>query len=231
MSTIAIIPARGGSKGLPRKNIRPLAGKPLIAHSIEVARNCNNIDRVIVTTDDKEIADISREYGAEVPFIRPEHLAGDEATTIDVLKHAIDFLEKEPSKVSHIILLQPTSPLRSTDDVTKALEIYFQQNNQEAVISVCEAQTHPYLLKKITNQCIVDFIEKPVVTRRQDFPNVYELNGAIYICPKENIENGYIYKDKAIPFIMNRESSVDIDDEVDFLLAEAIMRKRGEPYV
>lgn len=230
MSTVAIIPARGGSKGLPRKNIRPLAGKPLIAHSIEVARKCNYIDRVIVTTDDKEIADISMEYGAEVPFIRPEHLASDEATTIDVLKHAIDFLEKEQSDVPNIVLLQPTSPLRSLEDLNKALELY-HHNKQEVVISVCEAQTHPYLLKKIREDSIVDFIEKPIVTRRQDFPNVYELNGAIYICSKENIEKGYIYKDRAIPFIMNRENSVDIDDEVDFLLAEAIMNKRGESIV
>lgn len=229
MSIVAIIPARGGSKGLPKKNIKMLNNKPLIAHTIDVAKKCEHIDRVIVSTDSSEIAEISKAYGAEVPFLRPENLANDTATTIDVLKHAIHFLEKEEDEeVEHIVLLQPTSPLRSLDDVTRALDVYIENEKELPLISVCEAQTHPYLLKKIDGHTITDYIEKPVVTRRQDYPDVYELNGAIYICPKENIENGFIYKENAIPFVMERENSVDIDDEVDFLLAEAIMSKRSD---
>jgi CMP-N-acetylneuraminic acid synthetase len=228
MSIVAIIPARGGSKGLPKKNIKTLLNKPLIAHTIDVANKCTYIDRVIVSTDDEEIAEISKAYGAEVPFLRPENLANDTATTIDVLKHAISFLEnEEDERVSDIVLLQPTSPLRTIDDLNRALDLYIENEKELPLISVCEAQTHPYLLKKIEGHTITDYMEKPVVTRRQDYPEVYELNGAIYICPKENIENDFIYKEQAIPLIMDKENSVDIDDEVDFLLAEAIITKRS----
>ncbi|XQY91546.1 cytidylyltransferase domain-containing protein [Metabacillus sp. HB246100] len=229
MSIVAIIPARGGSKGLPKKNIKILAGKPLIAHTIDVAIKCKYIDRVLVSTDDIEIANISKAYGAEVPFLRPENLATDEATTIDVLRHAIEFLEDNMTDIKHVVLLQPTSPLRSVEDLNHALEKYTKKSDGVALISVCEAQSHPYLLKTIDCDMLIDFVDKQqTVTRRQDLPIVYEINGGIYVCPKENILKGYIYTDPATPFIMNKENSVDIDDEVDFLLAEAILKKRSE---
>lgn len=228
MSIVALIPARGGSKGVPNKNIKTLGEKPLIAHTIDVALNCNYINRVIVSTDDEEIASISRFFGAEVPFMRPKNLATDNATTIDVIKHAITYLEENSlDDINHIVLLQPTSPLRTLEDLNKALELYLSKSRKTGLISLCEARTHPYLLKRVEGEVVNDYIKKPAITRRQEYPKVFELNGAIYIFPKGNIKANYIYNEEAIPFIMSKENSIDIDDELDFLIAEAILNKRS----
>jgi CMP-N,N'-diacetyllegionaminic acid synthase len=226
MNIVAIIPARGGSKGLKRKNVLPLNGKPLIAYSIEAALKMDDIDRVIVSTDCEEIAEFAKEYGAEVPFIRPESLASDTATTIDVLKHTIDFLKQEEGyETDHILLLQPTSPLRSEKHVKEALNLYLE--NRCPVVSVCLADSHPYLMRVKHGEYLVPFVDQPdkKATRRQDLPEVYELNGAIYLTDYHHLMNvSAIYKDKVIPYVMDKRSSVDIDDEIDFKLAEVLLK-------
>ncbi|GGB43499.1 cytidylyltransferase domain-containing protein [Fictibacillus barbaricus] len=226
MNIVAIIPARGGSKGLKRKNVLPLNGKPLIAYSIEAALKLNDVKRVIVSTDDEEIADIAKEYGAEVPFLRPEYLASDTATTIDVLKHTIEFLlEAEGYKTDHVLLLQPTSPLRNERHVREALDLYL--GNQCPVVSVCLADTPPFLMRVKKENYLVPFMELPEqkATRRQDLPEVYELNGAIYLTDHHHLMNeNAIYTDKVIPYVMDKRSSVDIDDEIDFKLAEVLLK-------
>lgn len=226
MNIVAIIPARGGSKGLIRKNVLPLNGKPLIAYSIEAALKLKEVKRVIVSTDDQEIADIAKKYGAEVPFLRPESLASDTATTIDVLKHTIEFLkEEEGYSTDHVLLLQPTSPLRSEKHAKEALNLYLE--NQCPVVSVCLADTHPYLMRVKQGDYLLPFMEQPdqKATRRQDLPEVYELNGAIYFTDHHHLMNeSAIYKDKVIPYVMDKRSSVDIDDEIDFKLAEVLLK-------
>lgn len=225
MNIVAIIPARGGSKGLKRKNVLPLNGKPLIAYSIEAALKLDNVSRVIVSTDDEEIAEIAKQWGAEVPFIRPEYLASDTATTIDVLKHTIEFLkENEGFETDHVLLLQPTSPLRSEQHAREALDLYLQSDCP--VVSVSLADTHPFLMRVKKENYLIPFMELPdqKATRRQDLPEVYELNGAIYLTDHHHlmIENS-IYTDKVIPYVMDKRSSVDIDDEIDFKLAEVLL--------
>ncbi len=226
MNIVAIIPARGGSKGLKRKNVLPLNGKPLIAYSIEAALKLKDVKRVIVSTDDEEIAETAKKFGAEVPFLRPEHLASDTATTIDVLKHTIEFLnEKEGFETDHVLLLQPTSPLRSDLHAKEALDLYLE--HQCPVISVCLADTHPFLMRVKQENYLIPFIDlsDQKVTRRQDLPEVYELNGAIYLTDRHHLMNeNAIYTDKVIPYVMDKRSSVDIDDEIDFKLAEVLLK-------
>ncbi|MEA3321200.1 MAG: acylneuraminate cytidylyltransferase family protein [Bacillota bacterium] len=225
---ISIIPARGGSKGLKRKNIANLRGKPLIAYTIEAALKSKFIDKVIVSTDDEEIAEVARKYGADVPFIRPNELATDTASSIDVVKHAILFLEAEMrNEIESVILLQPTSPLRDHIDIDNAFKLYLK-NNLSPVVSVCPALSHPFLLKVIEGDFLVDFFKSGFkVSRRQDLPEVFELNGAIYITTRELvIRQGMLYLDKVIPYVMSNEKSVDIDTKMDFLLVETILQKR-----
>jgi CMP-N,N'-diacetyllegionaminic acid synthase len=229
MSTIAIIPARGGSKGLKRKNILDLAGKPLIAHTIISAKNSKNIDHVVVSTDDEEIAEVSKEFGAEVPFLRPEELATDTATTIDVLEHAISAYENLFGNIiQDVILLQPTSPLRNDRHIKEAYTFYMN-SGRTPVVSVCKANTHPQIMRIIKNGYLVNLIDGAnIATRRQDFQEVYQLNGAIYISPKTFImEQHRLYDDKVLPYVMGIESSIDIDNRLDFLFAKTVL-ENGE---
>jgi CMP-N,N'-diacetyllegionaminic acid synthase len=228
MTTIGIIPARGGSKGVPKKNIRQINGLPLIQYTIESALKSSCLQQVIVSTDSEEIASIAKSIGANVPFIRPAELATDEASSIDVLKHAIKEVENLGTSVDHIMLLQPTSPLRTNKQIEEAHNIY-TKNGHIPIVSVCKTQSHPYIMKRIKERFLEDFIEKPShMTRRQDFPELYELNGAIYITKKENVQSGFIYRGNCcLPYIMDFESSLDIDEELDFFIAEAILKKRS----
>lgn len=228
MSTIAIIPARGGSKGLKRKNVIDLNGLPLIAYTIKAALKCSLIDRVIVSTDDNEIKEASAKYGAEVPFIRPDDLASDTAKSIDVISHAIRFLEEEGEEVDDIVLLQPTSPLRTNGHISEAIEL-FHKKNRAPIVSVTEAQTHPYIVKKVVNERLENFVEDmPNLSRRQDFDKLFQLNGAIYITTREMVlEKNKLYDDIVYPYYMDKLSSVDIDDELDLIYAETLMNKYG----
>ena len=225
---LGIIPARGGSKGLPRKNIKPLLGKPLIAWTIEQALASKYLDRVIVSTDDKEIAEISKKYGAEIPFMRPKELAEDNAKGIDVVLHAIDWL-KENNKRKHydlIILLQPTSPLRATEDIDKTIELLFLKE-AKAIVSVCEVDHHPLWANILPEDgCMKDFIRQEIINRnRQELPIFYRLNGAIYLAYCDYIkEQESFFGEKTFACIMPRERSIDIDKEIDLRLAEILIK-------
>jgi CMP-N,N'-diacetyllegionaminic acid synthase len=227
VKTVAIIPARGGSKGLKRKNILPLLDIPLIAYSIKSGINSSNIDMVIVSTEDEEIAQVSKDAGAEVPFMRPLELAADVTPTLDVLKYTIEMLEERlGEKINNIVLLQPTSPLRNHLHIDEAFDV-FLKNGQKPVVSVTEAKTHPNMVKRIENNQLVNFLDTAeTVTRRQDLKKVYELNGAIYITTRDMIINeNRLYGDEVFPYLMEKQDSVDIDDRLDFLFAELLMKE------
>ncbi|WP_069650360.1 cytidylyltransferase domain-containing protein [Caloranaerobacter ferrireducens] len=227
MSILAIIPARGGSKGVPKKNIRKLNGIPLIAYTIIEAAKVDRLSNIIVSTDSEEIAAIAESYGANIPFIRPRHLATDTANSIDVVLHAIEHFEKKGIYYKDIMLLQPTSPLRDSKDIENCIDLY-KKNICDSVISVCEAITHPYLCKKIDNKGrLEDFVlKKEKYTRRQDMPKAYQLNGAIYLTSVNVIkERKSFYGDTVMPYIMDVMKSIDIDTELDFKIAELVIKE------
>jgi len=224
---VGVITARGGSKGIPRKNTVLLAGKPLIAWTIEAALQSRRLDRLIVSTDDSEIAEISRAWGAEVPFLRPPELAEDNTPHILVVLHALDWLH-ESSGISpdYLMLLQPTSPLRSADDIDTAIEVA-QARDAIAVVSVAEVHRHPYLSKRILEDgTLVDFVESDIAyLRRQALPPAYALNGAIYLNRPESL----LHDRKFIPpgtlgYVMPPERSMDVDSPWDLYLIELVLR-------
>ena len=223
---LAIIPARGGSKRLPRKNILNLNGKPLIAWSIEVGLSSKYIDSIVVTSDDNEILEISKKYGVTTAK-RPYELANDTATTIDVVKHTIKSIDKI---YDYIILLQPTSPLRTSQHIDEAIEL-LSKKSADAVISVCEMEHSPLWCNTLPKDgSMIDFLKEEVLNKRsQDLEKYYRLNGAIYICDTNRLlkENSFFLKDKVFAYIMNRESSVDIDEEIDFELAKVLIGKEN----
>lgn len=225
---LAIIPARGGSKGLPGKNIRALMGKPLIAYTIEEAKKSKYVDRVIVSTEDSEIARIGKEYGAELPFLRPECLAGDGATTNEVILHAVKYLkDTENYMPDYICLLQCTSPLRSSPDIDGTIEKLIE-TGMDASVSVCEADVNPYWTNVFNGDKLQYFIEEGrKILRRQDLPKVYQINGAVYV-----VKTSVFIKEKTLEpknitgFIMSTDNSIDIDSIIDFKLAELIQVER-----
>ncbi len=224
---VGLITARGGSKGVPRKNLKLLAGKPLIAWTIESARQSRRLDRVIVSTEDEEIADISRRWGAEVPFMRPVELAQDDSPHILVVEHAIRWLqEHDEGSLSRLLLLQPTSPLRTAEDIDAAIELA-ESRDAEAVVSVCQTEHHPYLVKRILPDGTLDDFMKPDLAypRRQDLPPAYALNGAIYLSRIESLLSSRTFLPKGIfPYIMPPERSLDINSAWDFYVAELVLR-------
>jgi CMP-N,N'-diacetyllegionaminic acid synthase len=217
---LAIIPARGGSKRLPRKNLLDLCGKPLIAWSIEAALKSKYISKVIVSSDDEEILNIAKEYKAD--FIkRPDELASDTATTFDALKHTLENVEK----YDYVVLLQPTSPLRTEKHIDESIE-FLKEKNADAIISVCEMEHSPLWSNTLNEDLnMSNFLRDEVLNKRsQDLPKYYRLNGAIYICKTEKLlENkGFFIKENIFSYIMKKEDSVDIDEEIDFIIAKEI---------
>lgn len=228
---IAIIPARGGSKGLPGKNIMNLCGKPLIAYSIESALESEYIKHVIVSTDDKEIADISLRYGAEVPFLRPEYLATDTAQVIDNYIYTIDKLSREWGEaIDEFIVLQPTSPLRSSKDINEALKL-FRDKDADSVISYT-SEAHPIHWHKYLNPdgSFVNIFNDTTVNR-QDFRKSYYPNGAIYIFKYKIIQKRKYYTDNSFAYIMPRMRSVDIDYLEDFQMAEFLLTHKSDIHI
>jgi len=227
-SVLAIIPARGGSKGVPRKNIKDLCGKPLIVWTIEQALKSKYIDRLIVSTEDKEIAEISRKHGAEVPFLRPIELAQDDTPGIEPLLHCINWLKNNENYYpDYVCTLQCTSPFRKSIHIDEALEKLIREK-ADSIIGVCESEISPYWMKNIENGRLVDFVNgSHKYTRRQDLPIVYRLNGAIYIGKTDILVNNRSwYTDNTLPYIMSQEDSIDIDTMMDFKLAEIIMKEK-----
>ncbi len=221
---LAIIPARGGSKGLPGKNIKKLNGKPLIAYTIEAALKAVSIGRVIVSTDSEEIAEVAIEYGAEVPFLRPAFLAEDDSLAIDNYQYTIDQYEKDFNvNVNEFCVLQPTSPLRLSSDIDGAVKL-FHENNADSVISFCE-EHHPVKWHKFLEHDgrLTEVFSDKTLRNRQDLRPTYFPNGAIYIFKSSLIKLGLYYSDKTYSYVMPRNRSVDIDVLDDFKLTEFLM--------
>ena len=223
---LAIIPARGGSKSIPEKNLRMLCGKPMIAYTIEASLNCRQVDRTIVSTDSEEIKAISEKFGAK-SIKRPEELARDDSPIIDAAKHALKELkEKEKYSPDAVLLLQPTSPLRNAEDLGKAVEL-FVQNNGKTVVSVSEAGKAPYVSLTIENGLIKPLFSRDIFMnkRRQDLQEAFFVNGAIYLTKVESLlKHGNFFGESAIPYVSAAERSVDIDEESDFKIAECLMQ-------
>ncbi|WP_372658172.1 acylneuraminate cytidylyltransferase family protein [Hydrogenophaga sp.] len=230
--TIATICARGGSKGLPGKNIRPFNGKPLIVHSIEQALACSGIASVYVSTDDAAIADVARSAGALVPYLRPAELATDQAAKLPVIEHLVQHLEAQGRRIARIVDLQPTSPLRETADIAAALSVRPQA---PLVVSVREASDNPYFnLVETAPDGWMRLSKGAGKTRRQDAPGVYALNGSIYVWQRAALahaaEHGLWSVNMGV-FEMPRWKSVDIDDLDDFEFAEwqALRHRKATP--
>ena len=227
-SVIAIIPARGGSKGLPGKNIKPLCGKPLIAWSIEAGIASHYIDEVMVTTDSEAIADVAREFGASVPFIRPAELASDTATSMDVIRHALNFYNnKLHKKFDYTVLLEPTSPLRLSDDIDKAIVQLLENAEAKAVVGVCktESQNPAFLVKKNANNFLVGYENADMkILRRQDIGEVYFFEGSIYVSDTTTLlTKNTFYHENTLGFEFPKWQSLEIDDLEDFIMVEALM--------
>ena len=222
---IGIIPARGGSKGIRKKNIVDLAGKPLIAYTIEQAKGSKYMDKIIVTTDDEKIAEISRSLGAEVPFSRPKALATDEAKGIDVVLHAITWFDSNEESFDIVMMLQPTSPLRLSEDIDKAIEVLFLKNAM-AIVSVCKSEHHPLWSNTLPEDSnMKNFINPEYMNKnRQELPVFYRLNGAIYLSFCNYIKDRKsFYGENTFAYIMPDERSIDIDNMLDFKLAELLL--------
>lgn len=225
-SILAIIPARGGSKGIPRKNIKNLDGKPLIAYTIEEAQKSKYIDRLIVSTEDEEIAMISKKYNLEVPFLRPEQLAKDDIAGIDPILHAVKWFHRNGYDFDYVICLQCTSPFRNIEQIDEAIEKLIIKD-ADSIVSVSESEVSPCWMKKIENGLMKDFLEDSTFySRRQDVPKTYRLNGAIYIAKtKVLLKNKNWYTKNTLAYIMDKKSSIDIDDMIDFEFAEFLMKE------
>ena len=224
---VCIIPARGGSKGVPRKNIKMLAGRPLIAYTIEQALQSRYIDRTIVSTEDGEIADISKQYGAEVPFMRPDDLAGDQVATVDVLLHAISWLEKENHyDFDLLVLLHTTTPLRAVGDIDASIEMLVTAK-ADNIFSVTEAHRNPYFnMVEVDAEGKVQLAKKGSFPSRQSAPPVYDMNSSIYVWWKDILKReGKIFLENSRVYVMPKARSIDIDDDIDFKIAEILMNK------
>jgi len=219
-SILAIIPARGGSKGIPRKNIKLLAGKPLIAWTIEEAKKSKYIDRLILSSEDDEIIAVAKKWGCEVPFKRPMELAQDDTPGMEPVIHAVSTLNE---KYDYVCLLQPTSPLRKVEDIDGCIEKCILMNALSCV-SVTDVDKHPYWMYKIDDEQKLKplFFDKNV-TRRQDLPKLYVLNGSIYVSSSvEILRSRRFINNETVGYEMEKINSMDIDNEIDFFICEQI---------
>jgi CMP-N-acetylneuraminic acid synthetase len=225
-SVFALVTARGGSKGIPRKNVRSLCGKPLIAWTIGAALHSPSVDRTLVSTDDDEIASVAEAAGAEVPFRRPPELARDDSSHVEVVIHAAEWMQENWGLVpDYLLMLQPTSPLRNSNDITAAVELA-ESRQAHAVVGVTPAPSHPFLVKRLLEDgTMTDYVTgQPRYARRQDLPAAYALNGALYLnrlCSLRQ-ERSFVPVG-SLPYVMPFERSVDIDNELDWRIAEMLM--------
>ncbi len=224
MKTLVVIPARGGSKGVPGKNIKKLNGKLLIDYTVNAARVVFEDQNIIVSTDDQNIKDSVEAKGLLVPFLRPNHLATDTANSRDVILHAIDFCEKNDNYFETIVLLQPTSPFRTESHIREALKLY--NNSLDMVVSVKLTNSNPYYtLFEENKKGYLEKSKKGGYKRRQDIPDVYEYNGAIYIINIDSLKKMSIVNfKKVIKYEMNEYNSHDIDTQLDWFVAESIIQ-------
>lgn len=227
---LAIIPARGGSKQVPHKNIRSLGGQPLIAWTIQTALGCSDL-RIVVSTDDPEIATIATRYGAQVPFIRPSELAQDDTPDLPVYRHALAWLAShEDYQPEVVIWLRPTAPLRTAQDIQNALQL-LANSHADCVRSVCLAEHHPYWMKRLDGERLRPFIDgadEHTYYRRQLLPPVYRLNGAVDVIRCASLgERDSLFGGDMCGYIMPPERSIDLDSPLDFAVAELLLQRRG----
>lgn len=228
-SILALIPARGGSKGIPGKNIKEFNGRPLISYTIAAARRSRYVDSVVVTTDDEEIASVAREYGAEVPFMRPAELAADTSKTIDAVMHAVGAMEGLGRPYDVVVLLQPTSPLRRAEEINGAVEAFFSHGCL-GLASVSEVSESPVLTRRFDRSGVLHpILPLPSTVRRQDMPRFWHVDGAVYINRADDLTSETSLNDNPIGYAMPKLRSSDIDSIEDFLKAEEIMAELGDP--
>lgn len=229
---LGIITARGGSKGLPGKNVMEIAGKPLVQWSVEQGLACEVFDRFIISTDDQIIADVARNAGCEIPFLRPDHLASDVASSIDVLLHAINWLEEQGDHFDYVVLLEPTSPLRAPNDIKNALELlYSNASVAHSVVSISESKSaHPDFTVKIKdNGILTPFFDAFNSKRRQDLEAAYFFDGTVYVSTIDGLrKHRGFYHDKTIGFPVEAWQAYEIDDYIDFVVVEAVLKARLE---
>jgi CMP-N,N'-diacetyllegionaminic acid synthase len=228
-SILAIIPARGGSKGLPDKNILPLADKPLIVWSIEAARESKYIDKCMVSTDDDKISDIVKKFGGEIPFKRPAHLATDESTTFDVLEHGINFFKNQLVEFDYLVLLEPTSPLRDSNDIDTAINLLHDNRSKaDSIVGVSKVEaTHPVFDVKINKDGLIQpyMSESFKVFRRQEIEELYFFEGSVYVSDIQVLlKERSFYHDRTMPFVVPRWKSLEIDEIIDLLTAETVIK-------
>jgi len=237
VNILAIIQARGGSKSIPKKNIKLLAGKPMIAWTIEEAKRSKLLTRVIVSTDDEEIAQIAKQHGAEVPFMRPAEFAQDLSTSLDVNLHALEWLEKNENYVPDVVvMLPPTAPLRTAEDIDKAVEILLKSPDADSVKPLIEAAKHPYKALKVDGEFVEPFFSKEITGHdepydlpRQLFPKSYVYSGALQAMWRKTLtEKKSLTGRKAKYFLMKPDDCINIDSPAEFELAEILLRRRLE---
>lgn len=225
MAALAIVPARSGSKGLKDKNIKELAGYPLMYYSICAALESKVFDEVMVSTDSEKYSEIAKKCGATVPFLRSDEMASDTATSWDMVEEVLAKYEDEGKKFDTVCLLQPTSPLRKSEDIIAAYNI-FKDKNATAVVSVCEADHPPVSFGTLSaDDGMEHFVKRNAIGRRQDYDTYYRINGAIYFVDVKSLrEDHFIYREKSYAYIMDSKRSVDIDNEFDFQMAEFLLK-------
>lgn len=231
MTIIAVIPARGGSKGIPRKNLALINQRPLIFYAIDAALQAHSIDRTWVSTDDTEIAEVSRISGAEVPFMRPANLADDAAPMLGVLRHALKWHEDNVGPLEAVVLLQPTSPLRQAQHIDEAVAL-FRSSGASSVVSVMEVphQFNPSSVMLLREGVLRPFVEDGrLITRRQDKPCVFARNGpAVLVCHPDTLKASELYGPRCVPYVMSASVSIDIDTQDDLREVERAMQSIGD---
>ena len=230
MRILALITARGGSKRLPGKNIRPLGGKPLIVWSIDVAKNISEICDILVSTDDPAIAEVCIDAGAYVPWIRPAELATDTASSVDVALHALDWYEAEKGSVDGLLLLQPTSPFRTQSTMQRGIDLFGKHDHQQ-VLGVSPTHSHPMWMLKMEGDYLVPFMPvHGLEIRSQELPPVYVVNGSFYLTTPAELRTRRSYVgSKTVPLLIESpQEAVDIDTEWDFKMAKLIVASNGE---
>tara|TARA_B100000787_G_scaffold57468_1_gene41807 strand:+ start:7281 stop:7964 length:684 start_codon:yes stop_codon:yes gene_type:complete len=222
-NVLAVIPARGGSKGVPGKNKRIIGGKPLIAYSIEAAIKSKSLDRIVISTDDSDIAEIGQSYGVSV-INRPESLALDDSAVTSAVSHAVKALRDDEAFVTDVVvLLQPTSPLRTVEDIDSAIDVHFKTDMNVCSVSEC-GDNHPARMYSILDSRLQSLMPKISSLRRQDLPKIYHRNGALYVFSYPSMVAEGIITESMVPYIMGAESSINIDTELDVALLEAVLK-------